>query len=377
MPFGALKRKQAGQGLRFALAISTAHVTISGTMRIAFIYNIATDELLREQAEMTLSDCDSLDTIHEVTAALESGGHTVIGLNADQQLPARLVELRDQIDIVFNIATGVYGETRQSHVPAMLEYLRIPHTGAGVLAEAICHHKPQTKMILAANGIPTALFQLFRTAADPLRPDLRFPLIVKLPSEGGSLGLSYASVVEDEPALRRQVAAIIDRYHEGALVESYLPGREFTIAVLGNDPPYALPIAELHFFGAKPIRLDEPDVPTFEQYKQAVGQEMPYIPMESKSSAPADLPLAETERLQKLAIAAYQALVCKDWARFDLRLDAAGQPHILEANLEPGVASDYVLAKCARAAGWTFQETILRILGHAIDRYPHLRSPKP
>ena len=101
-------------------------------MRVAFIYNIATEELLLERPEMTLWDCDSMETIEHLRAALEAGGHTVIGLNADQQLPAILVEARSRFDIVFNIATGVYGESRQTHVTAMCEYLRIPHTGSFV-----------------------------------------------------------------------------------------------------------------------------------------------------------------------------------------------------------------------------------------------------
>src|SRR5579863_7629385 len=154
-------------------------------MHIGFVYNVATEELLRERPELTLSDSDSLDTINAITKALESCGHSVVGLNADQQLPARLVELRTELDIVFNIATGVYGDMPQSHVPAMLEYLRIPHTGAGVLAEAICQDKPTLKAVLTAHGLPTPSSQVFVNGSEPLRPDTDFPLILKLPAAGG------------------------------------------------------------------------------------------------------------------------------------------------------------------------------------------------
>ncbi len=340
-------------------------------MRVGFIYNIATEELLRERPELTLSDCDSIDTINEITRALESGGHTVVGLNADQQLPTRLVELRSKLDMVFNIATGVYGDVRQSHVPAMLEYLRIPHTGSGVLTEAICQHKPTLKAVLVAHELPTPPSQLFVTGDEPLRSDMRFPLIVKLPAEGGSLGLNYDSIVENPTDLRKQALRLIADYGQGALAELYLPGREFTVAVLGNDPPYALPVAELLFFGAKPIRLDEPDEPTFQYFKQVTGQsDATYKPMESRSVAPADdLPPVDAKRIQEIAIGAYEAIGCRDWARFDIRCDAHGQPYILDTNLEPGVASDYVLPKCAYAAGWSYNELILNILNHAIQRY--------
>ncbi len=341
-------------------------------MHVGFIYNIATDELLRERPDMTLSDCDSDYTIQAVTKALEAGGHTVTGLNADQRLPAVLVE--SKLDIVFNIATGVYGETRQSHVPAMLEYLRIPHTGSGVLAEAICHHKPPTKMILAANGLPTARFQVFQTADEPLKSDLRFPLIVKLPSEGGSLGLSYDSVVDNETDLRDRIARLLAQYKQGALVEEYIEGREFTVAVLGNTPPYALPVAELLFFGKKRIRLDEPDAPMFEDLKRVSAQpDLTFVPMESVSVAPADLSPETAERVQQVAVAAYNVIGCRDWARIDLRMDEQGAIYILEVNLEPGIAPDYVLPKCAAAAGWSFDELVNRILNHAIERYPHLK----
>jgi|FLYN01.1.fsa_nt_gi D-alanine-D-alanine ligase len=342
-------------------------------MRVAFIYNIATEELLRERPEATLRDCDSLETIRHVTAALEAGGHTVIGFNADQRLPAILVESKSEFDIVFNIATGVYGESRQTHVPAMCEYLRIPHTGSGVLAEAICHHKPQTKMILMAHGVPTAPFQVFKSADEPLKPNLRFPLIVKLTSEGASMGLDYDSVVHNEADLRDRVARLISTYQQNAMVEEYIDGREFTVAVLGNNPAYALPVGEMHFYGKLPIRLDEPDPEHFEMLKVITGQhEMKAIPVESETLAPADIPPDVADRIQKMAIAAYQAIGCLDWARVDLRMDKAGNLYVLEVNLEPGVAPGYAFSKMGFAAGWTYTELINRILNHAIERYPHL-----
>jgi D-alanine-D-alanine ligase len=342
-------------------------------MRVAFIYNIATEALLRERPEMTLRDCDSTETIQHITAALEAGGHTVIGFNADQHLPAILVEARSQFDVVFNIATGVYGESRQTHVPAMCEYLRIPHTGPGVLAEAICHHKPHTKMILMAHGVPTALFQVFHNADEPLEPALRFPLIVKLTSEGASMGLDYDSVVHNEADLRDRVARLVNTYRENAIVEEYIDGREFTVAVLGNNPAYALPVAEILFFGKVPIRLDEPDLEHFEMLKQVTGQhDLEYVGMESRSVAPADVSPEVAERIQQTAIAAYNAVSAQDWARVDMRMDQDGNLYVLEVNLEPGIAPDYVFSRMAYAAGWTYPELINRILNHAIDRYPDL-----
>jgi D-alanine-D-alanine ligase len=342
-------------------------------MHVGFIYNIATEELLREQPEQTLRDSDAIETIEEVTRALESGGHRVTGMNADQELPEKL--RKAQFDIVFNIATGVYGESRQTHVPAMLEYLRIPHTGPGVLAEALCHHKPQQKMVLMGNGVPTAPFQMFHQGDEPLKPDLRFPLIVKLPSEGASMGLDYDSVVYNEADLRKKVAFVIDQYREGAMVEEYIDGREFTVAILGHSPAYAMPVAELQFFGKLPIRLDEVEDSNFELLKQATGDDsLEPVKMESKSIVPAGLPPELEARIQQVAIDAFNAIGCKDWARVDIRMDKAGNLYVLEVNLGPGIASDCIFARCGFAAGLTMNELVNRILNHAIERYPHLNG---
>jgi len=339
-------------------------------MHVGFIYNIATPELLRERPEMTLRDSDAPETIDEVTRALQAGGYRVTGLNADQQLPAFLTQ--SDFDIVFNIATGVYGESRQTHVPAMLEYLRIPHTGPGVLAEALCHHKPQQKMVLAANGVPTAAFQMFHDANTPLKLGLRFPLIVKLPSEGASMGLDYNSVVHNESDLRKQVAFLLETYGQGALVEEYIDGREFTVAVLGHSPAYALPVAELEFFGKLPIRLDQVEDSNFELLKESTGRNLELVEMESRSRVPAGLEPELESRIQAIAVAAFNAIGCKDWARVDMRMDKQGNLYVLEVNLGPGIASDCVFARCGFAAGMTFDELVNTILNHAIERYPQL-----
>lgn len=336
-------------------------------MRVGFIYNIATEELLRERPEMTLRDSDAIETIEEVTRALEAGGHEVIGMNADQQLPAKLTQ--QSFDIIFNIATGVYGETRQAHVPAMLDYLRIPHTGPGVLGETICHHKFMQKYVYTALGLLTPPYQLFNRADEALNANLQFPLICKLPSEGASMGLDYGSVVHDEAALRERVAFLINTYNGPVLAEQYIDGREFTVGVLGNNPPYALPVAELEFFGQLPIRLDQVEDSNFEMLKQATGRDLELVEMESRSNVPANLPQELDQRIQKLAIAAYQAAGCKDWARIDLRMDKDGNLFVLEANLGPGIASDCVFARCAFAAGWTMEKLVNTILNHAIERY--------
>ncbi len=342
-------------------------------MNVGLIYTSATEAMLKEAPELAFNLSDAPETIEAVKTALEAGGHTVTLLNTDSQFPARLVDT--PMDIAFNIATGFYGETRAAHVAAMLDYLNIPHTGSGVLAETLTHHKHIMKALLIAHGLPTPAFQRFQQPDQPLDPSLRFPLIVKLPSEGGSLGMTPRSVVYNEADLREQVRLMLARYRQGALVEEFIDGREFTVSVLGNAPPYILPIVERLYFGDVHIQLDEPEPTTLEFYQDLSHQStetLEYTPVDSQSVAPADISDTQREQVERICVAAYQAFTCADWARFDLRMDAAGNCLIFDANLEPAIAPDYAVARAAYAAGWTYTELVNRILQHALDRYPKL-----
>jgi D-alanine-D-alanine ligase len=342
-------------------------------LTVGLVFNLATEELLNENPELALNLTDAPETIEAVAAALAERGHNVVRLNADQHLPAALTHT--PLDIVFNIATGIYGDTRQANVPAMLEYLRIPHTGSGVLAETLTHHKHVMKTLLQAHDVPTPAFQFSRRGNEPLKRSLRFPLIAKLPSEGGSLGLDRDSVVDNRADLRRRMALLLEKYEQGVLVEEYVDGREFTVSVLGNSPPYALPVVERVFSGDCRIMLDEPEETTLKELERLSGQTYDYIPVQIVSEAPAELPPDVTARIQRVSLAAYRVLHCQDWARIDLRMDARGELYVIDVNLEPAIAPEYALARSAQAMGWTYVQLVNRILDHAIERYPQLPQP--
>jgi D-alanine-D-alanine ligase len=169
---------------------------------------------------------------------------------------------------------------------------------------------------------------------------------------------------------------LLSQYRQGALIEEYIEGRELTISVLGNTPPYALPIVERLYFGDVRIQLDEPEPATLELYEQITSRELKYTVVNGKSVAPADLTGDEVARIQAVTIAAFQILGCRDWARIDLRMDEQGNVYILDVNLEPAIGPEYAVATAALAAGWTYTELVNRILEHAIDRYPHLKQSK-
>jgi D-alanine-D-alanine ligase len=185
------------------------------------------------------ADLDSETTISALVAALEQHGHHATFLEGDLSLVEKLSKLKP--DICFNICEGHWGESRESHIPALLEMMRIPYTASGVLTLALTLDKPMTKRVLAFHGLPTPAFQVFERADESLDPDLRFtdgsdsrPLFVKPSREGTGMGVSASSIVRTEAELRERLAEQIARYRQPILVERFIRGREVTVGVIGN-----------------------------------------------------------------------------------------------------------------------------------------------
>jgi D-alanine-D-alanine ligase len=170
-----------------------------------------------------LAEYDAEETVQTLRDALRARGHSPFFLEADETFIDTVRET--QPDICFNIAEGLRGDSRESHVPAVLEMLSIPYTGSKVLTHAISLDKCTTKQIWRDNGLPTAPFQRYNHADQPLDHRLNFPLFVKPVREGSGMGINANSIVHNEAELRAQVQWVIENYHQPALVESYLPGR--------------------------------------------------------------------------------------------------------------------------------------------------------
>ena len=177
-------------------------------------------------------DLDSDVTINAIVAALESCGHRATFLEGNLTLVDTLPKLKP--DICFNICEGHWGDSRESHVPALLEMMRIPYTASGVMTLALTLDKPMTKRVLAFHGLPTPAFQVFERADEPIDADLTFPLFVKPSREGTGMGVSGDSVVRTEAQLRERLAEQIARYRQPILVERFIRGREVTVGVIGN-----------------------------------------------------------------------------------------------------------------------------------------------
>jgi len=342
-------------------------------LRIALLYNLKKHVPVSPDApEDALAEYDSEETVQGLKAALESGGHEVIPLEGDETLLDTIRRVKP--DICFNICEGLRGDARESHVPALLEMLGIPYTASKVLTHAISLDKVIAKRIWRDSELPTAPFQAFLHGAEPLALDLTFPLFVKPSREGTGMGINDHSVVQDEQALRAQVEWVIHTYHQPALVESYLPGREFTVGLVGNRlfPGQASPSSDfLDTRGFHVFPVMEIDVGNLGGADRLyTGYIKSVIPLEPKYLCPAPILPRLAGELQELAIRAFEAIGGLDVARVDFRLGGDNRPYLLEINTLPGLnlnISDIVLA--ARGEGVEYNRLILEILGLALRRY--------
>jgi D-alanine-D-alanine ligase len=320
------------------------------------------------------AEWDSAETIDAVAAALAACGD-VIRLEATADFPERLRAERP--DIVFNIAEGLHGTNREAHVPAICEFFGVPYSGSDPFTLSLCLHKARTKDFLSAHGIPNATYTVVESAADlahllspqspfPL-PSSRFPLFVKPVQEGSSKGITEKNLVHTRDALVEQTRFLLATYMQPVIVESYLPGAEFTCGVLGNGPSArVLPIVGMNFTalpaGALPIY-------GFEAKWIWDTPDRPLAIFECPAPIEPRLRLA----IEDVVLRAYRVLGCRDWARIDVRLDADGIPNIVEVNPLPGILpnpeDNSCLPKAARAAGLSYDQLIQSALFAAAERY--------
>lgn len=327
-------------------------------------------------------DLDSEETIEAITAALQASGHEVTFLEGDLSLVQRLPQVRP--DVCFNICEGHFGDARESHVPAILEMLRIPYTGSRVLTLALTLDKPMTKRVLTYHNLPTPTFQVFERVDEPLDPDVQFPLFVKPSREGTGMGVSPDSIVRDEEQLRRQLRQQFDRYDQPILVERFIEGREITVGVVGNlagPVAWRLPEKEQARRVSRGLTFFPPMEIDVNRYEGEAGIYTSRIKTELVHEfhwhCPADLPADTVEELNWLTAATFRVTGCQDVARVDFRLDAhdGDKPYILEINPLPGLNPEYSdLCIEARAAGWRYEELVNRILDEAVERQEHLTT---
>jgi D-alanine-D-alanine ligase len=334
-------------------------------------------------ADDEFAEWDSSETIDAVANALAALGH-VIRLEANADFPQNLRDSR--VDIVFNIAEGLRGVNREAHVPAICEFYGIPYSASDPFTLSLCLDKARTKEVLAFHGVATAPFFVVRGKWEPgtgtweqkLRaesrfpvpgsrfPLSRFPVFVKPVHEGSSKGITESNYCETPEQLDAQVAFLLERYQQPVLIEEYLPGAEFTCAVLGNgDEARVLPIVGMNFEA-----LPDGALPVY-GFEAKWIWDRPEKPLEI-FECPARITEELRRTIEDVVLRAYRVLGCRDWSRIDVRLDASGKPNVVEVNPLPGIlpnpADNSCFPKAARAAGMSYDELIQACLVHAAER---------
>ncbi len=312
----------------------------------------------------TFAEWDTWDTINAVKEAIECF-HNVTLIEADYSAYEKLKETKP--DIVFNIAEGFYGISREAQIPSILDMLQIPYTGSDPLTLATCLDKARTKEILSYHGIPNPKFVLANDINVIANSNLRFPLIVKPISEGSSKGIFSTSFVRNKEELISEVERILTEYKQPALVEEFLPGREFTVAVIGNgEEAEVLPIVEIDY-----KEFPEDFVPIY-SYEAKWILDTKENPLEV-FHCPANLTAELEQKIKSNCLNAYNTLRCKDWSRIDVRLDENNEPNIIEVNPLPGILpnpeENSCYPKAARTAGLNYTDMINKVLYSAAKRH--------
>lgn len=299
------------------------------------------------------------ETIQMVVRALEAGDHDVELIPADRFLLAKLTKFLPKLSkhrpngIVLNLALGVQGKCRYTHVPAMLEIAGIPYTGSSPMGHALAQDKVVAKQIFMSSHLPTPDYHVF-LSPEPEPLFLKYPVIVKPRGEAASFGLK---IVNDDASLRKAVSELFAEYKQPTLAEEFIEGREVNVAVLGNHPPEALPVLEL-VMGDGPRAIYNYET----KFRKAGGKKVKMI-------CPAKLPLETTAYLQKLAVRAFEVLNVYDYGRVDIRLDQYNQPYILEMNSMASINPHSSFMTAAKAAGISYNQLINRIIEVAVERY--------
>jgi D-alanine-D-alanine ligase len=328
-------------------------------MKVALIYNetkIDPNDVINVFG-MPTKEHYSPKAVERVARALEKGGHNVKVIEGDIHVMDELREFMpkvisgDKPGMVFNMAYGIQGQNRYTHIPAMMEMLGIPYIGSSPQGHAVVQDKVMTKIVLQKNNIPTPGFWVFRTP-DEKYDDLIFPVIVKPKLESTSMGMEVVDNWED---LRKAVQVQIEKFTQDILVEQFIPGREFAIGLLGNGPNLeVLPIVEIDLEG------DPNKIQTKDDKVKKGGMD---------KICPAPLSKEKTEELKRLSIEAFNRLGLNDYTRVDVRMDKDDNFHILELNSMASLGLGGSFFHAAKTAGYTYESLINKILDVASMRY--------
>jgi D-alanine-D-alanine ligase len=329
-------------------------------MLVGLTYDLRQDYLALGFSEEEVAEFDSRATVDAIAKTLRSLGLRTDLIGNLKSLVERLAQ-NAKWDLVFNIAEGLRGFGREAQVPALLDYYGVPYTFADPLTMALTLHKGMAKKVLRDCGVPTPDFAVIETETQIPAVDLPFPLFAKPVAEGTGRGVNPSSKANNQEQLSAVCRELLARYKQPVLVETYLPGREFTVGILGTgEAAHPLGVMEVEL-----LQGAESEVYSYLN-KEECETRVRYVLVDDN----------QARKAVEVALKAYRALGCRDAGRVDLRCDAAGLPQFMEVNPLAGLHPEHSdLPILCTLAGITYQELIKEIVDSACRRLPASRVP--
>jgi len=325
-------------------------------MKVGLTYDLRAEYLALGYNDQETAEFDRVDTIEAIEQSLQALGHSTERIGNVMNLARQLVS-GNRWEMVFNIAEGLRGFGREAQVPALLEAYDIPYTFSDPLVMSLSLHKGHTKRVIRDAGVPTPDFLVVENGRQIGRVGFEPPYFVKPVAEGTGKGITPASIIRRAEDLGPRCAELIDAYHQPVLVEAFLPGREFTVGLLGTG-------AEAVAIGIIEVRLRagaEPLVYSY-QNKENCEELVDYRRVDA----------AEDDTVQKaaaIAMQAWQVLGCRDAGRIDIRCDIQGNPQFMEVNPLAGMHPEHSdLPIICRQIGMPYQTLIEKIIASARRR---------
>jgi D-alanine-D-alanine ligase len=331
-------------------------------MHVAILVNQDADALQDDPGREARADVRNV--AEAMSAALASQANVTFecievegaALRAHQALTVR------RPDVVLNLCESVAGDARgEMLVPTLLEALSLPYSGSDALALGVALHKGTAKALLSAAGVPTPEWVTVQSEIDIGNLDLPFPVIVKPSREDASVGIDARSVVSEHSALVEAVSRVLNEFRQPAIVERFVDGREVYVPLLGNANRRALPLTQIQF---GPVFAEQPKILSYRAKWDVESQEY-----QQTSSAAAMLEVSVQQRCVDIAKAAFECLGCRDYGRVDLRLDAHGNPYVIEVNPNCDLHPQAGFAKAAALGGLSYPDLAMQLLSLALERH--------
>jgi D-alanine-D-alanine ligase len=335
-------------------------------MFVTILYNH--DHALLEEDPGREARADVVQVASAMQTAL-TGSKYRVEIKPVDDVTSVVEALSEKPDVVVNLCESLGADSRgEALVPAMLEVSGVCFTGSSSLSLALALHKNKAKEVLRARAVPTPASHVVTRIEELISVDLAFPLIVKPAREDASVGIDVDSVVANRTELGKVVGRVLRTFQQPALVEHFIEGREIYVPLLGNTARRALPLTEIQFGAAFE---NKPKVLSYAAKWNVDSAECLDSP-----SALAELPPAVSKRCIDVALAAFEALECRDYGRVDLRVDSAGEPYVIDINPNCDLSPEAGFVRAATAAGLSYSDLALHLIELAQERHHGNQTPR-